>query len=361
MMYGLLCSAVVLSRLDAALFVALLGGFELFASGEIAATQRMRAAGAFLAGLLPLGFYFAINDTIFHTLMPVSGQVKQLRFSHVPSSTPWVDGFVTGWTPLRVLLVLPVTCAVVFAVVLMWRGRLRQNDASRLESGHRPLVWALLCSPFVQLIVLCVVSDWVLPPWYLYTFVVATLGVCLVLVSRRGRLEQAVSRAGAALSIGACAAVLLVFAVVQVLNSKRPDKLAYSVYFAARDLSGFAKTHPGIYAMGDHAGIPSLLIDQPIVQAEGLVMDLTYLSDIRQQRDLKNVLEGYDVRYYVVSNPTPVKGCLAAIEPAIAGPTSYVMRGVFCSAPVDHFFYNGRDTYVIDIEREREFAGERPS
>jgi hypothetical protein len=359
--YGLLCSAVVLSRLDAALFVLLLGCFELFAAREIAATQRMRAAVAFLAGLLPLGVYFAINDAIFHTLMPVSGQVKQLRFSHVPSSTPWVEAFVTGWTPLRWFLAIPVTCAALFAVVLLWRGRRGGNEASRLEYEHRALVWALLSSPFVQLMVLCVVSDWVLPPWYLYTFVAAALGACLVLVSRGGRMEQAVRRVGAPLSIAACFVVLLVFAVVQVRNSSRPDKIIYSVYFAARDLSVFAKTHPGIYAMGDHAGVPSLLIDQPIVQAEGLMMDRSYLSDIRQQRDLKKVLEGDDVRYYVASNPTPLKGCLVAIEPAIAGPTSYVMRGVFCSVPVEHLSYSGRETYVIDLEREPEFAGKRPS
>jgi hypothetical protein len=360
--YGLLCSAVVLSRLDAAIFVALLGSFELLAAGEITVRQRTRAALAFLAGLLPLGFYFALNAAIFHTFMPISGQAKQLRFTHVPSSMPWETAFLTVWAPLRLFLVIPVTCAAVFSVVLIWRGRGRQRStAGWMKDGQPALVWALLCFPLAQLTVLSVLSDWVLPPWYLYTFVAAALGVCLVLLSRSADLERKPGRFAAPLSIGACAALVAIFAFVQLRNSERPDKLIYSVYFAARDLSVFAKTHPGIYAMGDHAGIPSLLIHEPIVQVEGLVMDKTFLSDIRQRRDLKNVLESYEVRYYVSSNPTPVRGCLGATEPAIAGPTSYVMRGIFCSVPVDHFLYQGRNTYVMDMEKERESRDKHPS
>jgi hypothetical protein len=345
--YSLLCSAVVLSRLDAAIFVTLLGAFELLASNELEREGKARAVAAFATGLLPVGCYFALNEVMFHTLMPVSGHAKQLRFSYMPSVMPFTTAVFNTWAPIRYFLVIPVICAVVFAVLL-----LRRFGSERLYCGHRALVWALLCFPFIQLMVLSVVSDWLLWPWYLYSFLAAAIAVCLLLLSRSGALERKIGRTAAQLSLCAFAAILSIFAFVQWRNSRNADKLIFSVYFAARDLRAFAKTHPGTYAMGDHAGIPSFLIDEPIVQVEGLVEDNEFLSNIRQQRDLKNVLESYGVRYYIASNPTRVEDCLRATEPAVAGPTSYVMRGTFCSVPVDHFFYHGRDTYVFDMEKE---------
>jgi hypothetical protein len=354
--FGLLCSAVVLSRLDAAILIALLGCFELLMAGEVAIRKRTRAALAFMAGLFPLIPYFLLNAAMFHTWMPVSGQAKELRFSYLPNSVPWKTAYITGWAPLRLFLVIPVTCAAVFAIVSMWQCRGRKwSEAGRLQNEYRALAWALLCFPFVQLTVISVVSDWVLPPWYLYTFVGAALGACMVLLARSADVERNAGRAAALLLVGGCAALLAMFVFVQWRNSKRTDKLIYSVYFAARDLKEFAEAHPGIYAMGDHAGMPSVLLHQPILQAEGLVMDKAYLRDIREQANLKKVLEGYHVRYYVASDPAPASGCLSATEPgaAASGSTSYVMRGIFCSVPVDHFSYHGRNTYVFDIEKER--------
>jgi hypothetical protein len=351
-LYGLLCSAAVLSRLDAAIFVALLGTFELFASNGIKMGRKMRATAAFASGLLPVAIYFALNAAVFHTLLPVSGQAKQLRFSHLPSIMPFKTAVFTVWAPVRYFLVIPVICAAIFAVLL-----LRRLGPERLDCSHRALVWALLCFPLVQLTVLSVVSDWLLWPWYLYPFLTAAIAVCLILSSRGSGLERKIGRVAVPVSMSAFVALLSIFAFVQWRNSRRPDKLIFSVYFAARDLKAFANTHPGVYAMGDHAGMPSLLLDEPMVQVEGLVMDEAFLSNIRQQRDLKDVLGSYGVRYYVASNPARVERCLRATEPAVAGPTSYVMRGTFCSVPVDRFSYHGRDTYVFDMQRERGAGG----
>jgi hypothetical protein len=353
-LYGLLCSALVLARLDSAIFVAQLALFELLAAHAAPRRKLVTAAVSFLAGLLPLLVYFALNLHLFHTLMPVSGQAKQLRLNHLPSASPWATALLHQWTPLRLFLVFPVMLASVWAALLL-RGAQQDTGEGRLACQHRPLVWTLMCFPFTQIMVLSVLSNWVLPPWYLYSFVGAACGIWLVLLSRSGALGHAAARWAAPVSLAACAALLIIFAAVQWRNSTRPQKIVYSVYFAARDLHAFAMTHPGIYAMGDHAGIPGMLIDEPILQTEGLVMDKPYLSAIRQQQDLKRVLESYGVRYYVASNPEISKGCLEATEPSpiVAGPSSDRMRGTFCSTPVDHFSYNGRQTYVLDLERER--------
>ncbi len=124
------------------------------------------------------------------------------------------------------------------------------------------------------------------------------------------------------------------------------------MYWAAEDLHSFAQTHPGVYAMGDRAGLVGNLVDQPLVQLEGLVMDKEFLTNLRQQRELRGVLRSYGVRYYVASNPRRVGNCFHATESMKAGPTAPVMQGDFCSVPLVHFFHNGYDTYVFDMKQE---------
>jgi hypothetical protein len=347
-LYGLLCAAVVLSRLDTAIFVALLVLFELLAARAIPPAQKTRAALAFAAGLLPLAVYFAMNQLIFHTLMPVSGQAKQLRFSHAPSSLPFHGALLDVWPPLRFFLVIPVCFASLAAG--LWLRRRPSRDPT-----HRPLIWALLAFPLAQLTVLSFVSDWPIWPWYLYPFVGAAIGVCLVLLSRGGTQtqESRIMRFVVPFALSAGVALLCIFNVVQWRNSKRPDKLIYSMYWGAQDIRAFAMTHPGVYAMGDRAGIAGQLVNQPIVQLEGLVMDKAFLDDMRQQRDLKQVLESYGVRYYICTNPKQVGACLRATEPMAAGPTSPVMRGTFCSPPLRHFLHSGFNTYIFDMKNER--------
>ncbi len=348
LIYGLLCSAVVLSRLDVALLIALLGVFEVVGAGDMPWRARVRTAAGFVIGMLPIVFYFVANRVIFDTFMPVSGQAKQLRRHHLPSLLPFKTALLTTWAPLRFFLVLPVLFCMVLAVVLLWkRGR------ERLRAEDRALVAALLCFPLVHLTVISVMSDWPIWPWYLYPFVAAAIGVCLVLFSRAGALEGAIVRFATPVTLVGFVALLGIFSTVQWRNSRRPDKLIYSMYFGAEDLKAFAANHPGIYAMGDRAGTPGLLVREPIVQLEGLVMDKPFLENFRQERDLRQVLENYGVRYYVATNPQPVDGCLRATEPMAGGPDSYVMRGTFCSAPVDRFFHNGYQTYVFDMDRER--------
>ena len=82
--------------------------------------------------------------------------------------------------------------------------------------------------------------------------------------------------------------------------------------------------------MGDSAGTPAVVIGQPIVQLEGLVMDKKFLDNIREQRNLLDVLKEYRVRYYVSTNAVPSgNGCFDLSEPKVAGPRSPHMRATF--------------------------------
>ena len=91
-------------------------------------------------------------------------------------------------------------------------------------------------------------------------------------------------------------------------------------------------------------------MDRPVVQLEGLMMDKAFLEQIRGQRNVVDALNAYHVHYYIATNPQAVNGCEAVREPVQAGPTSKVMRGTLCQAPVYAFTFCGTRTLVFDME-----------
>ncbi len=344
--YGMLCAALVLSRLDAAIFVACLGLFELLTFGQIERGRRWRVVLAFSAGFLPVLCYFIFNLVLFHTAMPVSGQVKQLRFHHAPSSLIAYEVIVQSWLPLRLFLVLPVLC---IGLPLMLQLR---RSSGRLLAEHRALVWALLVFPYLEFGLLTFLSDWPILIWYLYPFAASAIGIGLALLASDFVLRDRVSRFLPPAVVFSAIGLVFGLSLVQWRNTERPSLVIYSVYNNARSLQSFAETHPGVYAMGDRAGVAGFLVHRPIVQMEGLMMDKAFLANIREQRELHDVLRDYHVRYYVATNPARVGECLQATEPMAAGSTSPVMRGLFCSTPLDQFRYGAFTTYIFDMQKE---------
>ncbi len=343
MVFGLLVSAVVLSRLDSILFVTTLCLLELGLATGVPVGTRVKAADAFLVGTLPLVGYLASNLFIYHTLVPVSATAKQLRISHTPSYEAWRIAFSYPW-PIPRQLDRPVVAGVLLAVAfLLVRGR------ERLLPEHRALVWALMLFPFLQLSSLSLLSDWPIWNWYHYPFVVAGLAVVLVLGTRTGAWAPRLGRLAVPL-VGLAALLLTAKSTAHAVRSSlHHDSELSAMLEAGQALSGFAATHPGIYAMGDRAGIVGYLVDQPIVQLEGLMMDKAFLERIREQRDVVDTLKAYGVRYYIATDPKPANGCVAVREPVQAGATSKVMRGTLCEAPVYAFAFHGTRTLVFDM------------
>ena len=103
--------------------------------------------------------------------------------------------------------------------------------------------------------------------------------------------------------------------------------------------------------MGDSAGTPAVVMGQPIVQLEGLVMDKKFLENIREKRNLLDVLRAYGVRYYVSTNAvSEANGCFALSEPKVAGPRSPHMRATLCRAPVKSFTSGEFHVWVFDLQ-----------
>ena len=158
-----------------------------------------------------------------------------------------------------------------------------------------------------------------------------------VIFSRGGRNESESRSQAGVLSFAVALACLVTYAaVIPFCSSPQTNQ----IYMAGMDISRFAQSHPGVYAMGDRAGAVGYLVNAPVVQLEGLMMDKEFLRNIRSERDLLDVLKQDHVRYYIrvsTSSVPDADGCFRAKEPVQAGPDSPTMSAHICKVPVAVF------------------------
>lgn len=304
---GLLGALMILSRLDAAIFLILY--LSLTASLERRSSHLLAAA----AGLSPAALYFVYNRVVFGAFMTVSSMAKELRTTHIPSFLP-VYGALHS-----ILIVLYLTSLLgLLMYFVSGPGRIR-----------RPLALAALLFPFVQLMALCFLSDWPLEVWYSYGLIVSfPVAVCILLQPVSELLQRTIRVSGmAGVALG-----LTVFVGLQVARGRaiRHD----SIGSAAEQLARWCRTHPGKMAMGDRAGKVGWILYPGPLQLEGIMSDVPFLAHIRRQEDLRSVLSAYDIRYYIATNPASSNGCYDTLEPKRVGSTAMKLHGTFCSKPV---------------------------
>lgn len=328
--FGILLSCLFLSRLDSGILVALLLLATVAHPALRARLRTVQVAGV-AAGLLPSVAYLLSNRLLFHTLLPISGMAKQLRFHHFPASQPWTSLFHKA--PTQLVNVIPILIAL---AVLPFVIR-------SLTPTRQVLFPVLLLFPFLYLTVLSFVSDWKLWDWYFWSLRVALLIAFAVLLAAPPvqRLLRAPS-----------ATIALALVCFALMLTNRRQTSGTDMRDIAQDLANFAQTHPGVYAMGDRSGVVGYLLPDPLVQTEGLVMDKGFLDLVRAGTPLDRALARYHVRYYVATAVTaPPPGCFHAVEPFQAGPDSAHMTTDLCQPPVARFIQRDYQTLIFDLQQ----------
>jgi hypothetical protein len=332
---SLTAAVMVLARLDSALLLIALALLLPISRGVRAGVTRKKALGV-AAGMIPLAVYLAINVFHFHTLLPVSGEAKQLRLSHQFSSRTFSSAYLLSIHEHRHLV--PALLAILG--LLLPTLVMRQKPTSR-----RIALLAMLLLPWQQLVALSFLSDWFIWSWYLYTFNLAACAtLCLVVEAAEVRFTRTITTV-----------VLIASSLVAVMEARQmlihPTSEDLPNVTNGLRLAEFSRTHPGIYAMGDLAGAAGFFLPYPVVQTEGLVMDQAFLEKIRRQGDLLRVLREYGVRYYVSSVDSKSDDpCFHAIEPVRAGATSAHLTAVFCEPPVLEYDVSYWRTRVYDLD-----------
>jgi len=337
LLYGFIGALLILSRLDTALLVLLLFIFDVLPAKKEGSFAR---SISFCLGLAPVFFYFFVNETVFHTLMPVSGTAKQLRLHHTLTHVALLS-FLNYFRRLVSPLTGPAVFVTIYGLLsLPWQR-------NRAISDKRGFLVALLLFAPIQLLTIATLSDWPIWLWYLYPWVISGLVGAMIVFAGRGE-HSGHSRIGL-LYVGA-AAMLLIVECVGVARASNPAK--NNLYLASEDIRDFAKQHPGTYAMGDRGGTVGYLISQPVIQLEGLTMDKDYLAHIRARESVNDVLKDYGVRYYIATNDVPrPPDCYLVKEPSQAGPDSIVMLGTICGQPVATYVHGKFTTHIFDMQR----------
>lgn len=328
---GLIVSAMVLARLDLILFAGMMLVGALV-NGEVRRSLTVKQIAGLGLGLVPLAAYFLVNHVSFGVWLPVSGMAKQMKFNHLPTLRPWLTPYSPNIN--NRLNQLPIHLAIL-CLPFAWK---------RLSTTERVIFPAALLFPFVYVFLLSCISDWQLWLWYLYPLR-AALCVSFAIFWKWPRTERV-------MRTNAFAMVMLVVLVGEFATSKWWTDVQPALHDAAVDIQGFAKTHPGVYAMGDRSGMVAYLIPYPVVQTEGLVMDGAYIERMRRQEPLLPALADYHVRYYVGTAWEPYTGCFHAVEPFQAAKTSAHMVGDLCSQPVASFQHENFRTRIFDLEKE---------
>lgn len=324
---GVLTSSIMLARVDAVLFAALL---SLGVALQPALRQRIRAAwlAGFVIGLLPAAAYLVSNRVFFGVWLPISGLAKQLKLHAAFSYRPWQSFLVltpSQW--VSILVILAGTCCL----PKLW---------SRLSFVMRALAFAALAFPWIYYSLLSWRTDWRLWSWYFYALQPA-LCVALLVLLHSQRVQHALAWKPLLVTL-----ILVAFARGLHLTW---DQQNPTIVDTAMELRHFAETHPGVYAMGDRSGAVSYLLPKPMVQAEGLVMDREYLERLARQEPLTDVLRAYNVRYYIGTARRPYTGCFHAVEPWQAGPQAPHLQADFCTQPVAAWTHGDLKTLVFEL------------
>ena len=324
---GALVSLMVLTRIDFAIYIVLiLPVWMMSRKGDL--RGALRDAGLVAIGCAPLLVYGLFNYVNYGALLPVSGQAKQL------ASFQWSNLAIHGFEVSHRFHYFFIVPSAILNVLALAYVAVRPHAHSDTE---RIALLPALSFPPVFYLVQSAMSDWPLWDWYLYPWIATTpvaIGVLLRARTTWLALESSVdsflSRAWAKplVLVSGCLPVGL---AALAWNTPRTESPILDFAVALRR---FAETHPGRYAMGDRAGMVGFLLPHPLLQLEGLVGDRKFLDNIRQRRDLREVLGEHRIDYYVTSSATEKDGCYHAVEPYQGGPGSPKMSGTFCEEPV---------------------------
>jgi hypothetical protein len=316
---GLIAAAAILSRLDIALII---GVYLLLTP------KSLSRFATFTCGLAPVFIYLASNELWFHTLLPISGVAKNLKPLLPPSASTLLSLLQPEF--IHILFVWP---ALMILAAFAWRTRLRTSRVALCVFLH----------PILFYVTLSFTSDWPLWTWYLYPLVpvAAILGPELTThwmphVSLLGRrLPRPELKSGSSQhSANSSQLIVLAVSILVTLSFARLNPVEVLIYHRALALHDFARTHPGIYAMGDAAGTPAYLMNQPVLQLEGLMADPSYLDRIRRREPLAEALTQLHVDYYVTNAAQASGPCYEVREPYKAGPASPKLAARLCTPPI---------------------------
>ncbi|HET8688035.1 MAG TPA: hypothetical protein VFM18_15475 [Methanosarcina sp.] len=316
---GFVGSVVVLTRLDAALFIAIHLSL-LFYFHQLKLSRALRYG---LGGLL-FPIYLIANYLIYGTVMPISGVAKSV--THFDGALHWATFeslFEYGLETSLLNAFMIVAWAFVSLMVLF----------SKNVRGINNLVTISICAFVpVYFIATSIRSDWPIWRWYFYPLNLCFAYFCIILTWKDGFLSV-LERGKSSRGI-----YILAFFLPYMISISLAGRIGWQLmernsrHQDALLIREFVDANPGVYAMGDRAGLPAYLTNVPFIQLEGLVMDKEYIDNLKRYHDISSLLDHYKVKYYVVGDPklSGSDKCFEVKEPSHSNGLSPQIRSKIC-------------------------------
>jgi hypothetical protein len=295
------------ARIDSIIIIIPLAIVYIFSNP---ATEKKVWQNALLLATLvggPICLYFLLNYYFHDSFFPVSGLAKS-----VESITGVHKYAFKSFLTHKPFNVFNLAVSGIFILYII-------NRNFRI----RPLLWAIGLGTFLFYLQTSIRSDWGLWSWYFYPIPV----IAFMLASKDWAIsKRRFSLAGfssalttfisfAALAVGFI--VLIVYTFPLTFISKDKKGKIDILHVAGFNIRKLEAGHRGVYAMGDRAAIVGYLLESPLIQLEGLVMNKKYLRDLAAHENLEGLLKKYNVKYYISSNPVKLDDSTYVVkEPA---------------------------------------------
>ncbi len=347
---GFFSSLLILSRLDTGLLILLililLPIFYNQVKKDLVQFYVYFCLGGFLVPL-----YFLFNYFWFGHFMTVSSVSKILKLGHAINFSAFIF-LAFNRDGLGGMLLIPLGLTMLYIT------------RKKISTSARFICFIVLSYPVLYYLAVLYGSDWALNRWYFYP-----LPFCFFIASglfsniHIPRLREPHGLLLYRIGFIVIAICILVFTVSFVLRDTVYFKVGTnSIYANAKRLLPFVQMHPGIYAMGDQAGLTAYILKVPLIQLEGLAADFTMNEHIKNQDNLMRVLQEYHINYLIeTSDNTGLEkknNCYLIEEPhsGQAGALSKKMNGAICSEPVyqqtslNQYGYE-LQTYIFDMKK----------
>lgn len=243
-----------------------------------------------LSGVLFLAVYLALNKYFFGTYLPISGVAKSVRTVSGIHPATFKSVFLSEWT-FQVVVLLPIFLAMILSYV------------RKQYAAMQVIIVGIIAVYFIQN---SIRSDWRVWSWYLFLFPVWTLMISYWIDQSAGAVMSSLKSLllrGSSL-FGLLASSAAVFFIILAIIA--PPSVPNVLNEAGLRIKEFEKQHKGVYAMGDRAGVVGYLIDCPLVQLEGLVMNKEYLNRLHSSDNISDIMKHYKVDYYIATNPANI-------------------------------------------------------
>jgi hypothetical protein len=295
------------ARIDSIIIIIPLALVYLFTN--LAFTKKRLQNIVLLSTLVggPICLYFLLNYYFHESFFPVSGLAKS-----VESITGIHKYAFKSFLTHKPYNVFNVAVSAVFLIYLINR-----------KFAIRPLLWAMGLGTLLFYLQTSIRSDWGLWSWYFYPIPV----IAFLLASEHWNTSRklfSIPRLSSALTVFISFTALAVGFVVLMLYtfplpfiSKDKKGKIDILHVAGFKIKKLESTERGVYAMGDRAAVVGYLLESPLIQLEGLVMNKKYLQDLVAHEKLESLLKKYQVKYYISSNAVKLNDSTYVVrEPA---------------------------------------------